>query len=387
MRASFLRKSSDPNVYEKRVADLAAQAWRIVLGTLALFNLAIFAVSSAGLAEKNGGFLCFYPVGKLARDHFSGLYDAALQQSYIVSQGGVPFDHLPYETLLFIPLSYLPLYPAFLLWSLLSLLCIVAAIIIIRRDYPKSDWIYAVAFAPTLLVLTNGQDTALLVLLAALAFDAFAKKRDIQSGMILALGLFKFQFFIPLVAILGLRHRRLLAGFAMVGIPLLAANAAPLGKAGVMQYLTLTRLADGHESPQRLTTLRGLVGVLFDSPHLWLVIGLSVAMVLIAALLRADRRANFSLAIIISLLVSYHSHLYDDVLLLIPIAWMAASENRLLCWAPELLLVVAFALSWDTNTNYLMVIPLGILTIVATVHLLYRNFRTGLPILALDTET
>ena len=387
MQASQLGNSSDPTTYSNRAANLAAQTWRILLGGLALFNLAIFVVSSAGLAVTRGGFLCFYPVGKLARDHFSGLYDATLQQTYVIAQGGVPFDHLPYETLLFVPLSYLPLYPAFLVWSLLSFFCIVAATIIIRRHYPKSDWIYAAAFAPTLLVLTNGQDTALLVLLAALAFDAFAKKQDIQSGIFLALGLFKFQFFIPLAAILGLRHRRLLTGFAAVSIPLLAANIAPLGKTGVMQYLTLTRLADNHESPQRLTALRGLVGSLFNSPHTWLVIALSVAMVLFAASIRTDRRALFSLAMLVSLLVSYHSHLYDDVLLLIPIAWMGASDNRLLRWAPELFLLVGFALTWDTNTNYLMVIPLGIFTIVTMRHLLRHKLRRDMTIPAPTIET
>ncbi len=237
------------------------------------------------------------------------------------------------------------------------------------------------ALPSTFLLLINGQDTGFLVLLAALSFDAFAKKQDMRAGAFLALGLFKFQFFIPLVAILGLKHRRFLVGFATSSLPLLAACFAIIGKTGVIQYLALMQTTDGSEYAGRFTTLRGLAGVLAQSLPKATVTGIvaiiSIAIVLYLANLRAPREALFSVAVIASQLLSYHSHLYDEVLLLIPLAWMAASENRLIRRAPELFLAASLLLSREWEHQFLIVFLLGFLTVAATLQLRMQNARHG----------
>lgn len=366
-----------------------AQVWKALLWALTLLYTFVFLYSSAGLANTRGGFAFFYYAGRLARDHFFHIYEPGFQQAYVLALGGANFFHLPYEAALLIPLTYLPLESAYRVWSLMSLLCILGAVRIMRRYYPQLGWIYSFAYPSTFLLLINGQDTGFLVLLAALSFDAFSKKRDARAGMLLALGLFKFQFFIPLVAILGLKHRRLLAGFAAGAFPLLAACFAMIGKSGVTQYLALMRATDGSEFAGRFTTLRGLAGVLAQSvpnlPVSGIVALSSCAVVLYLARLRTTREALFSLAVLASQLLGYHAHLYDEVLLLIPLAWMAASENRLLRCAPELFLIASLLLIRNLDQNFLIVFLLVFFTVASVLHLQKQNASRQAMIPAIGT--
>jgi hypothetical protein len=231
-----------------------------------------------------------------------------------------------------------------------------------RRHFPDFELLVPFAFAPTLSLLANGQDTAIVALFTAIAFDQFVRGRDTYAGAALALGLIKYPFVVPLVLILGFRHRRVLLGFAMAAIPLLGLSVALVGRSGVHQYLALLRATDAKEDPGILSNLRGIVGVLTRSPHPLFVIALSVALLALAAFLKADRIQLFCVGVVVTQLVSWHGHLYDAVLLLIPLAWMYRSKVAGFHWfAIALLLGTPIVILRPTWAYLLAILLCGLL--------------------------
>jgi hypothetical protein len=320
--------------------DRERQTFVLFAAVLAAIWGCIFLFSIKGLAfAEPGGFPAFYGAARLARANLPGLYSIELQNVFHPGNRGTGyFFHLPYEAALLIPLSYLPQVWAFVVWSVFNLCCLGAGAKILQRQFPDFGLLVPFAFAPTLCMLANGQDTAIVVLILAVGFDQFARGRELSSGAVLALGLFKFPLVVPLVAVLCYRHRRVLAGFIAASIPILAVCWAMVGVSGIQQYVAMTRGTDAKENPLILCTLRGLIGVISGGNHPVLCIGLSLALVVFAASLKISRISLFCVAVLVTLLVGWHCHLYDALVLIVPMAWMLDSKVKLVRWSSELLL-------------------------------------------------
>ena len=269
------------------------------------------------------------------------------------------------------PLSYLPQTLAFIVWTLLNLGCLLGVASILRRHFPKFAWITPFAFGPALSLVLNGQDLGILTLLVALAFDRFAQKKEVQAGAILALGLFKFPLIVPLVAILTFRYWRILVGFIVVSVPLLLGSALVVGKQGIQDYVALTHGTDAKEAAGILVNIRGIISV-FAGPHTALVIVLSIALVMLAAWIKTERTVMFGLALIVTQLVSWHAHLYDALILLIPMAWMSESEVGWLRHTPTALILITAPMLLDPSYGYLLAI---FLLIVLSGLLISRSSR------------
>ena len=333
------------------------QAWSALLLVLTCAYAILFGFVFRRFAfGEPGGFPVFYTAGKLARYDLRGLYSQHLQNLFHPLNNGVGyFFHLPYETILLIPLSYLPQTLAFALWTLLNLGCLLGVAMILRRHFPEFAWLTPFAFGPTLSLVLNGQDLGILALLVALAFDRFTHEKDLQAGAILALGLFKFPLIVPLVAILAFRYWRVFIGFIVLSVPLLLGSALVVGKQGIQDYLALTHGTDAKEAASILTNLRGMMGVLFG-PHTAVVIVLSVALVVLGASMRAARIPMFCVALVVTLLVSWHAHLYDALILLIPMAWMSESRSRWIRYTPTALILITVPMLLYPSYGYLLAI-------------------------------
>jgi hypothetical protein len=331
--------------------------WSRLLLVLTCAYAILFGIAFRRVAYgEPGGFPVFYTAGKLARYDLSGLYSQHLQNVFHPLNDGVGyFFHLPYETILLVPLSYLPQTLAFALWTLLNLVCLLGVAMILRRRFPDFAWLTPFAFGPTLSLVLNGQDLGILALVIALAFDHFAEEKELQAGAILALGLFKFPLIVPLVAVLAYRYWRVLVGFIIVSVPLLLGSALVVGKLGIQDYLALTRGTDAKEAAGILVNLRGMIGVLFG-PHIALVIVLSVALVVLSAPIKAARIPMFCLALVVTQLVSWHAHLYDALILLIPMAWMAESESRWRRYTPAALILMTAPMLLAPSYGYLLAV-------------------------------
>lgn len=334
-----------------------SQVRSLLLVILTAFYGIVFAIGFRRFAYgEPGGFPVFYTAGKLARYDLRGLYDQNLQNVVHPLNDRVGyFFHLPYETILLVPLSYLPQTVAFGVWSFLNLACLLGVALILRRHFPAFQWLLPFAFAPTLSLLLNGQDIGVLALVVTLAFDRFVREKDLQAGAILALGLFKFPLIVPLMSILAFRYRKVLLGFIAVGAPLLLMSALVMGPKGMHDYVSLTHGTDAKEAVGILVNLRGIIGSLFG-PHTVLVIVLSVILVALSAFIKAARVPMFCIALVVTLLVSWHAHLYDALILLIPLAWMSESKSRWIQYTPLALILMTAPILLDPSYGYLLAI-------------------------------
>jgi hypothetical protein len=153
---------------EQLASSKEKAAIAIAATVFASFNLLSFFVSARGLAfAEPGGFPAFYNAGRLFRFDLAQLYNRHMQDVFHPGNDGVGyFFHLPYEALLFALLSRLPQFPAFIVWSLFSLGCLLASAWLLRRRYPQFNILVGIAFAPVLNLLSDGQDGALILLIA-----------------------------------------------------------------------------------------------------------------------------------------------------------------------------------------------------------------------------
>jgi Glycosyltransferase family 87 len=287
-------------------------------------------------------------------------------------RGPLPYIHPPFEALLFLPLAWLPYAKAFALWDLLNVGILFGVAVLLRRSISTlrriSPWqlvVVSLCFFPVFICLLQGQDSILLLLLCVLAFDALKKKRDLVAGVWLALGMFKFQFMIPVFLLLGLwKERRAAIGFAGVSAALVFISAGMAGWQSLLQYpafalQTANSPGSGGVPPEFLPNLRGLVvGWPFPLSTLAgtaIVLLSSVALFAFAVTRRAEGQTEsldlrFSLAIIVSTLIAWQTNMHDLSLLVLPIIliweyWLthpgAEARRKFALLAPVLPLLVS----------------------------------------------
>ncbi len=305
------------------------------------------------IASGYPDFTIFYTAGKcILRGHGRQLYDRetqfAIQREFASEvkhrENALPFNHPPFEALLFAPLARLPYVSAYLVWAIFNLALILGFWKLLRprlpslhRLLPGLPLLAMFAFFPLMMALLQGQDSILLLFLYGLAFLALATGRAFVAGICLGLALFKFQLVLPFVLVLLLRRQwRAVAGFVITAFGLLLVSAAVVGWNGVMAYpgfvLRLSRSgAQAGIYPRDMPNLRGLIeGALHIAgrPAALLIIALSIALVALAALRwpvpteRAqpgrELMLGFSLCLTITIMASYHLLVHDLSLLMLP---------------------------------------------------------------------
>ena len=298
-------------------------------------------------------FTIFYTAGKcMLQGHGRQLYDLetqlAIQRDFAFAvkhrESALPFNHPPFEALLFAPLARLPYVAAYLVWAVFNILLILGFWILLRphlpslhRFLPALPLLAMFAFFPVIMALLQGQDSILLLFLYGLVFCALETGRPFVAGLCLGLALFKFQLVLPFVLVLLVtRQWRAIAGFVVTAFGLLLVSAAVVGWGGVMAYpgfvLRLSRSgAPAGIYPRDMPNLRGLVaGALHLSglPAAVLIIALSVALVTLAAYwwrVQPGRQfvLGFSLCLTVTTMVSYHLLVHDLGLLVVPILLLA----------------------------------------------------------------
>jgi hypothetical protein len=294
-------------------------------------------------------FRSFYAAGYAVRTgHGRELYDYELQkrlQNELVSPSDVAllFYHPAYESLLFVPFSFLRYRVAYFVFGALNILLLALAVQLVRGrlSHLAEFWkplpiAIFLCFFPIGIALTQGQDSILLLLLYSASFIALSRGNDLQAGIFLGLALVKFQIALPVAFLFFLWRRwRFVAGFAAAGAIVLAVSVSIIGFAGAAAFLrpVLAVGALGGELgtsaervtygafPQSMPNLRGLADGTMD-----LFLGVSAAhfataaISLLVVIWAAMRRQSFALALIAALLVSFHLNLHDLSLLALPIA-------------------------------------------------------------------
>jgi alpha-1,2-mannosyltransferase len=291
-------------------------------------------------------FTIFYTAGEMVRSgRTPALYDLPaqykVQQQFApdvrIRQAALPYNHPPFEALLFAPFAILPYWPAYLLWTLLNLIILAASLGVLRKQFgevrglsPFFLGLAAAGFSPVVNAIIQGQDCVLLLFFYAIALSAFEKEQDVVAGAVLAAGLFRFQLVLPLVLILAVRRRRLLVGFVPVAGLLAGVSVAMIGWRGAFNYVCLVLNlektgAGGSIVAAGMPNLRGIIAGVpgVDAGSKSVVVLTLVCSIVVSVLAmwrirvgRDSARFSFALATVAAILLSYHALTYDLSLLL-----------------------------------------------------------------------
>ena len=307
-------------------------------------------------------FADFYHAGKIP---LSRVYDLQAQRAAMdgLPKKGVRFFHLPLELVVFRGLSHLPEGWAFALWTVLNLGCVLAAALVLKRHFPAFDPVFAFAIGPTFVLAIEGQNSGILLLVLTLGFH-WMKDRPFAAGIILSLGLIKLQFVLPIILII--RNRKMFAGFASGSLAFFLQGLSMVGWQGLMNLRDRMTTAGAYETWLTMICLRGpLLSLGADNS---IAIVASVLLLSVVIFSKWERDAIFSVAVVTTLLVSFHAYFYDAVLLLIPCAWLSAKREY----------------AWF-SISLVCVFPIA-LTFVSLIHKGLLTFLFVLPMLALLTQ-
>jgi hypothetical protein len=258
----------------------------------------------------------------------------------------LPFIHPPFEAVFFAPFSYLPFrgaYFAFLLFNV-ALLVISARLMrpwtsTLDQIYPWLSTAMMFLFLPTAVAFMQGQDSIVLLLCLTGAFAALERGHEELAGILLSLGLFRFQIVLPIAFLfLCWRRWRFSAVFALSGLALAVGSLGMVGVEGAKAYVRLllsisVRLGSQSEQatfgvpPLMMPNLRGLTFGLFSSVMSPVRIQITVlvlsAVCMLATLFWGSRTQDlggrFLIAVVASLIIGYHSLIHDMSILLLPI--------------------------------------------------------------------
>jgi hypothetical protein len=342
---------------------------RVVLATLffciCAFNFILLWAQRDKLAFGWADFRSSYSEGILYRENPAArMYDYSLQaeiQNRLFSEVSTPgialaYDHPPYELGIFLPFSYLPYEAAYYAWVALTLILAVIAGILAAKNLPHLSGYWKpfavsliVAAYPFLMLIRQGQDTALALILLAAAWLRLRRESESGAGYFLGAGLFKFQLFIPLGLLLAIWRPKILKGFTISGAIVTILSIAMVGPSGVTSYVSLLLRMAGNSTAaaseqyamdaRSMPNLRGLVygiasggggavpaGLAKMVPIIIAVASFAIFAGAAVVLYRVRRNSGeivdliFAAALTVALVVSFHLQMHDLTLLALPFA-------------------------------------------------------------------
>jgi hypothetical protein len=298
-------------------------------------------------AERTGAdFIAFYAAGRILQTgQLSAVYIPSEQRAIEESVLGFsipledlnPFVHPPFILPVLALIALLPYVWAFNVWALLLLgIYLVCASLLVRiiPGTKKDKILFAgmVLFYPAFVSLLNGQDTALLLLGAAIWLYGLSKGEDGWAGV--GLGLMTIRPHIALLLAIPFIFRRQRVWWAFVGTAAVLVVFSVIliqtdGTGNFLRMLTISGSGEGYKINEfAMVNLIGLLRRLvpeFSSASTRLVgwIAYACAIIVLCVLWvrsRALDERHFGLAVILSLFFAPHLHYHDLTLLLIPIA-------------------------------------------------------------------
>jgi hypothetical protein len=352
---------------------------------------------------QNTDFVNFYEAASIVRQGKGAvLYRRETQdpvlQSILGHSSNQYFLHPPFEAAALVPLSYLKIEQAFVVWSLINagLLGLLPLVLmpcvsaVARRPYLG---LLGFVFLPAVTALTLGQDSILLLFIISSAYLLLCKKLEVVAGLVLALAAIKFQYLLVLLPLLLLwRKSRVAAGIAMGGAFLVFVSWLIVGTGGLIEYVRFVRSFDLHSgygglNPALMVNWRGfLAGIEKANPspaYFWageMVLVLPALLCLRVLQTARTRALIFALFIAVALAAAPYAHFPDMTMLLLPIfvagSYIQTAPGKtttvqkliafccvgLLVW-PSLLLVLGGHYWW--NSRIYLTFPVLLLFIVS----------------------
>ncbi len=259
------------------------------------------------------------------------------------SDKALPFIHLAYEALLYVPFSFFSYQTAYFLFLAVNFGFLAWAYSLMKpyllslvEIWPYLAAALFVCFLPVTMTLMEGQNSILLLVIIILSLRNLHRGNDFWAGILLGLASMKFQYVIP-IALLFLvwRKWKFLGGMAISACAVVAISVWLTGVTGFVSYLHLLGNMSARFSsqtgmhlgirPELMPNLRGLIYAVGGGPS---AVATAVTIFLSAGLLlwAATRPPSLSLAVLAALLVSYHQTFTDATLLIVPVG-LAAAES------------------------------------------------------------
>ncbi len=278
------------------------------------------------------------------------------------------------------PLAALPYRISYLVHSLLMLAALGTAVWLLRPLVPAVDrypWIataIALTFYPMLRAVTGGQNTALTVMLIALALRLDHDGRPVLAGVAVALLLYKPQFGIPLGALLFVRPRWPIINGWLAGAAVFVAGGMVAAGTGWIAtwWREATAFAEINEGINGFlfVSVPGMIANWLGSQSgvgrvLWVTALVVTALLALRVWLQFDdaprRWALTALAVVLVLPQALY---YEAGVALLGLATLGVTGSVLAAiWLLSWTQIAADALSWS---------PLGIITPVALGWMLRR---------------
>jgi hypothetical protein len=317
------------------------------------------------IVSGSSDFRIFYTAGLMVRRGQAGaLYSEKLQATIerefalpAVQRGGpLPYNHPPFEAILYVPMTYLPYFAAYGVWFAVNMLLLAGSLYHVRAYLPTLACNFRgllilspLAFFPIAYALLQGQDSILLLALYVLAYVALRGGRDLQGGICLGLGLFKFHLVLPFAFMLLLRRRwRALAGMSLVAVVEALISWVLVGWDQLVYYPHFAwqvnqQQAPGVIVPSNMANLRGLMmgWKAMNPPSHLAEAALAVVSVGLAVWASRQWRASdrlhdrswdsgFSVCLFVTYLIGYHGYNQDMSFLLLPL--LLALDRALAEW-------------------------------------------------------
>jgi hypothetical protein len=287
--------------------------------------------------ERQADFRPFYAAGYALRTgRASELYSfAAMREiqdrTVAADRGARPFIHPSYEALIFVPLARFSYHVAYLLWVGVNVALLFGIYRLLRprlmrlcrMDVAWLPWALLPAFFPIPYAVMQGQDSLLLLLILLISMKRMEDGAQVQAGLLLGLGSFRFQLLIPVVLLFLLwRAWRFVAGFLLAGSAMFALSILVSGWRSQLAYLDLLKLLASRPYLQpigHMVNLRSLVAHFGGGPNIVIPLSLVILAVALSAGLKCGWQERWMLSLSATALITYHFILHDLSILAVPL--------------------------------------------------------------------
>jgi len=320
----------------------------IFLAAMFGLNCAVMWDTRQSIVQGLPDFTIFYTAARILRQGDGAhLYDNNLQQRVqqsfasrsLASRGSLlPYNHPPFEALLFAPLAHFSYLAAYSIWLVINLFLLTILAFVLRlqltnlAQLPFFIWILAsLAFFPIFAALIKGQDSILLLFLYSLAFAGLRRSREGAAGVWTGLALFKYNFVLPF-ALSRFWRKRFAAAFLAIALALIFTSALVTGWSALRTYPLYVLSAERNpqfvwnRSAGNTPNLHGVIStVLPVNDGIRLGLTFAASLLILFLMWRANRRSSagdplaFAIAVTGAELVSYHTFVHDLSVLFLPL--------------------------------------------------------------------
>jgi hypothetical protein len=293
----------------------------ILFSIAGLVMMVIFWAGAAGqILRGQNDFLAFYAAARLCGT--DEIYDAESAAEVQLSQAhatGPAFRVVrpPFHALAVFPLGLLAYQQAYSLWTLLNL-CFLVGFVAMWCETNRRILLTACCCSiPIAASFANGQDVPALLFLVGLAFRLFRCRSYFLAGLALSLCAVKFHLFALVPLLLLAQNFWAVALGASFGLAcLLGLSFLVCGRSWPMEYWQALGDTAIHPKLSTMPNLHGLTSGISGGGIILFAFSITIAAVCWVIVRRLDFQMAFGVALLGSLLVSYHSYVADAALLI-----------------------------------------------------------------------